>query len=197
LVSESSVGSSNRRVEALVGAEAFKSFAAERSLVNELSSSLKSPRDQVATRVADLVANLKSAERKIAEFEASAVREQIPAILAQAGPVGKFTGIIETVSGVSSVDDLRNLVTGVREKAQSTKTVIALGAIIDNKPAVIVATTDSSRTEGAKAGQLAKIAAGILGGGGGGRDDIAQGGGTDASQLASSLQAIISELNNL
>lgn len=197
LVSESSVGSSNRRVEALVGAEAFKSFAAERSLVNELSSSLKSPRDQVVTRVADLVANLKSAERKIAEFEASAVREQIPAILAQAAPVGKFTGIIETVSGVSSVDDLRNLVTGVREKVQSTNSIIALGAIIDNKPAVIVATTDSSRAEGAKAGQLAKIAAGILGGGGGGRDDIAQGGGTDASQLGISLQAIISELNKL
>jgi alanyl-tRNA synthetase len=197
LVSEASVGSSNRRVEALVGADAFQSFAAERSIVNELSSSLKSPRDQVAARVNDLVANLKAAERKIAEFEASAVREQIPAILAQAGPVGKFTGIIETITGVSSVDDLRNLVSGVREKVQSTNSVIALGAVIDGKPAVIVATTESSRAGGAKAGQLAKIAAGVLGGGGGGRDDMAQGGGTNATELGSSLEAIITELKNL
>ncbi|MEY4039173.1 MAG: hypothetical protein RLZZ52_41 [Actinomycetota bacterium] len=197
LVSESSVGSSNRRVEALVGADAFKSLAAERAIVHELSSSLKAPREQVTARVADLVSNLKAAERKIAEFEAAAVREQIPALVSQAAPVGAVTGIIETVSGVASVDDLRNLVTGVREKVQSTNTVIALGAVIDGKPAVIVATTESSRGAGAKAGALAKIAAAVLGGGGGGRDDMAQGGGTQADQLGAALEAILSELRSL
>lgn len=197
LVSEASVGSSNRRVEALVGADAFKSLAAERAIVHELSSSLKAPREQVTSRVADLVANLKAAERKIAEFEAAAVREQIPALVSQAAPVGKVTAIVETVTGVASVDDLRNLVTGVREKVQSTNTVIALGAVVDGKPAVIVATTEASRGEGAKAGALAKLAAGILGGGGGGRDDMAQGGGTNVAELGSALQAIISELRGL
>jgi alanyl-tRNA synthetase len=107
------------------------------------------------------------------------------------------TGIIETVTGVASVDDLRNLVTGVREKVQSTNTVIALGAVIDGKPAVIVATTETSRGAGAKAGALAKIAATVLGGGGGGRDDMAQGGGTQADQLSAALEAILSELRSL
>jgi alanyl-tRNA synthetase len=197
LVSESSVGSSNRRVEALVGADAFKSLAAERAIVHELSSSLKAPREQVTARVADLVSNLKAAERKIAEFEAAAVREQIPSLVSLAAPVGTVTGIIETVTGVASVDDLRNLVTGVREKVQSTNTVIALGAVIDGKPAVIVATTETSRGAGAKAGALAKIAATVLGGGGGGRDDMAQGGGTQADQLSAALEAILSELRSL
>ena len=197
LVSEASVGSSNRRVEALVGADAFKSLAAERAIVHELSSSLKAPRDQVTSRVADLVANLKAAERKIAEYESAAVREQIPTLVGQASPVGKVTAIVESVTGVASVDDLRNLVTGVREKVQSTNTVVALGAVIDGKPAVIVATTESSRSEGAKAGALAKLAAGILGGGGGGRDDMAQGGGTNLAELGSALEAIIAELRNL
>ncbi len=197
LVSEASVGSSNRRVEALVGADAFKSLAAERAIVHELSSSLKAPREQVTSRVADLVANLKAAERKIAEFEAAAVREQIPSLVGKAAPVGKVTAIVETVTGVASVDDLRNLVTGVREKVQSTNTVIALGAVVDGKPAVIVATTEASRAEGVKAGALAKLAAGILGGGGGGRDDMAQGGGTNVAELGSALQAILSELRGL
>ena len=197
LVSESSVGSSNRRVEALVGADAFKSLAAERAIVHELSSSLKAPREQVTTRVADLVASLKAAERKIAEFEAAAVREQIPALVGKAAPVGNVTAIVETVTGVASVDDLRNLVTGVREKVQATNTVIALGAVVDGKPAVIVATTESSRAAGAKAGALAKLAASILGGGGGGRDDMAQGGGTNVNELASALQAILAELRSL
>jgi alanyl-tRNA synthetase len=197
LVSEASVGSSNRRVEALVGADAFKSLAAERAIVHELSSSLKAPREQVTARVADLVANLKAAERKIAEFEAAAVREQIPALVAKAAPAGKVTAIIESVTGVASVDDLRNLVTGVREKVQSTNSVIALGSVIDGKPAVIVATTESSRQDGAKAGSLAKVAAGVLGGGGGGRDDMAQGGGTNADALDAALSAVAAELRNL
>lgn len=197
LVSEASIGSSNRRVEALVGADAFKSLAAERAIVHELSSSLKAPREQVTSRVADLVANLKAAERKIAEFEAAAVREQIPSLVGKAAPVGKVTAIVETVTGVASVDDLRNLVTGVREKVQSTNTVIALGAVVDGKPAVIVATTEASRGAGVKAGSLAKLAAGILGGGGGGRDDMAQGGGTNVAELGPALQAILSELRGL
>lgn len=196
LVSESSVGSSNRRVEALVGADAFKSLAAERAIVHELSSSLKAPREQVTARVADLVTSLKAAERKIAEFEAAAVREQIPSLVSKAAPVGSVTGIIETVTGIASVDDLRNLVTGVREKVQSTNTVIALGAVIDGKPAVIVATTEAARGAGVKAGALAKLAANTLGGGGGGRDDMAQGGGTNAEQLGAALEGILSELRS-
>lgn len=197
LVSESSVGSSNRRIEALVGADAFKSLAAERAIVHELSSSLKAPREQVTSRVAELVSSLKAAERKIAEFEAAAVRELIPSLVATAAPVGSLTAIVETVSAVTSVDDLRNLVTGVREKVQGTNSVIALGAVIDGKPAVIVATTDSSRAAGAQAGALAKLAANTLGGGGGGRDDMAQGGGTQADQLPAALEAILAQLRNL
>lgn len=191
------MGSSNRRVEALVGADAFKSLAAERAIVHELSSSLKAPREQVTTRVADLVANLKAAEKKIAEFEAAAVREQIPQLVSSAAPVGPVTAIVESIGGLATVDDLRNLVTGVREKVQSTNTVVALGAVIDGKPAVIVATTEASRAAGAKAGALAKIAAGVLGGGGGGRDDMAQGGGTNAAELGAALESILAELRSL
>jgi alanyl-tRNA synthetase len=197
LISESSVGSSNRRVEALVGADAFKSLAAERAIVHELSSSLKAPRDQVITRVADLMTSLKAAERKIAEFEAAAVREQIPALVNAAAPAGNVTAIVESVSGVASVDDLRNLVTGVREKVQSTNTVIALGAVVEDKPVVIVATTEAARDKGAKAGALAKLAAGVLGGGGGGRDDLAQGGGANTDQLPTALDAVLAELRSL
>src|SRR6478736_1618361 len=48
LVGESSVGASNRRIEALVGLDAFRELAAERAIVSQLTSSLKTPRDQLA-----------------------------------------------------------------------------------------------------------------------------------------------------
>jgi alanyl-tRNA synthetase len=196
IVSEASVGSSNRRIESLVGADAFRSLAVERTIVSELSASLKSPRDEVTTRVADLVSNLKAAERKIAEFEAAAVRELVPTLVAAAGTAGAFTVVVDTVSSLASVDDLRNLANGVRDKLQASSAVVALGTVIDGKPSVIVATTEAARSGGAKAGALAKIAAGILGGGGGGRDDMAQGGGTKPEMLDAALQAILGELRS-
>jgi alanyl-tRNA synthetase len=194
IVSEASVGSANRRIESLVGLEAFTSLAAERAIVSELSASLKSPRDQVATRVADLISSLKTAEKRIAEFESQAVREQIPALLAKAAPVGNVTGIVEQITGVSSADELRDLVSGIRDHVQAQAAVIALGTIIEGKPSVIVATTELARSSGVKAGVLAKAAASVLGGGGGGRDDMAQGGGSNPDQLGAALVGILNDL---
>jgi alanyl-tRNA synthetase len=190
ITAESSVGSSNRRIEAFVGQDAFRSLVVERSIVAELSASLKAPRDQVTARVSELVASLKQAERRVAEFEARLLREQVPSLVAASAQLGSVSAIVTSVEGVSTSDDLRGLVTAVRDKVQSEPFVIALGSIIDGKPAVIVATTEGSRQVGVVAGPLAKVAADVLGGGGGGRDDMAQGGGSDASKLLDALTAV-------
>jgi alanyl-tRNA synthetase len=190
LVSETSVGSANRRIESLVGYEAFQDLAAERAIVNELSSNLKTPRDQLGTRIGDLLASLKAAEKRIAQFEAAALSERVPALVASGHTVGKVTLVAQNVGAVASSDELRSLVTSVRERLGNVASVVALAADVSGKPAVIVATNDASRGEGVKAGALAKLAAGILGGGGGGKDDIAQGGGSDVSAIGAALDAI-------
>ncbi len=194
LVSESSIGSSNRRVESLVGIEAFKDLAAERAIVNELTSSLKTPRENLPERIADLVASLKAAEKRIAEFESAALVERVPALLAAATRVGAVTALLQNVGALGSSDDLRTLVTTARGRLGSDAAVVALAAVVAGKPAVIVATNDAARAAGAKAGALAKLAAGILGGGGGGKDDLAQGGGSDVDAIGRALDAISSAL---
>ncbi|MCU1580866.1 MAG: alanine--tRNA ligase, partial [Microbacteriaceae bacterium] len=70
LVSETSVGSSNRRIESLVGIEAFRDLATERAIVSQLTSNLKTPREQLPERISELVASLKAAEKRISEYEA-------------------------------------------------------------------------------------------------------------------------------
>jgi alanyl-tRNA synthetase len=194
LISESSVGSSNRRVEALVGADAFQSLAAERAIVSELSANLKAPRDQVVTRIAELNASLKAAEKKIADYESRAVRELVPSLVSQKAVIGPHVAVIAFVPNIVRVDDLRELATVVRDHLQSESGIVALASVIDGKPSVIVGTTDAARHNGAKAGVLAKVAAGVLGGGGGGRDDMAQCGGTDATRVDEALAAISAEL---
>lgn len=190
LVGESSVGASNRRVEALVGLDAFRSLAAERAIVSQLTSTLKTPRDQLPARIAELTANLKSAEKKIAALEAKALGDRLPALAAAAAPVGAQVVVAESIGTAGSADDVRSLALQVRDRLGAQAAVVALGAEVNGRAIVIVATNDGARSAGAKAGVLAKAAAAVLGGGGGGRDDVAQGGGTDASALPSALLAV-------
>ncbi len=194
LVSEASVGSSNRRVEALVGTAAFQQFALERALVNELTTNLKAPREELVGRVADLLDQLKGAEKRIAQFEADRMRERVPALAAAAVHVGSTVAVLEQVGAVGSADDLRLLASEVRDRLQAQPAVVAIGGIVDGKAAVIVATTVAAREAGFSAGAFAKRAAGILGGGGGGRDDMAQGGGPAVDQLGAALADIRSHL---
>ncbi|WP_019180668.1 alanine--tRNA ligase [Microbacterium yannicii] len=190
LVGESSVGASNRRVEALVGLDAFRSLAAERALVSQLTTTLKTPREQLPARIAELTASLKAAEKKIAAFEAKALGDRLPALAASASRVGSTALVAESLGAASSADDVRSLALQVRERLGSDAAVVALGAEVNGRPVVIVATNDAARAAGAKAGPLAKTAAAVLGGGGGGRDDVAQGGGTDASALPAALASV-------
>ncbi len=194
LVGEASIGSTNRRVEALVGVDAFASFAAERALVAELTSSLKTPRDALPARIAEILEQLKSAEKSIANYRAAQVRERVPALVATAVALGSVTAVIDNVGSLDSVDSLRQLVTDVRDRLGTVASVVALGAEVDGKAAVIVATSPLARDGGAHAGNLAKQAAGILGGGGGGRDDLAQGGGGNVDLIAAALDDISTAL---
>jgi alanyl-tRNA synthetase len=196
LVSESSVGSTNRRVEALVGLEAFRDLAAERAIVSQLTSSLKTPREQLPERITSLVEQLKAAEKKIAAFEAQKLSGRIPALVENATRVGAYRAVIEDLGELAAVDELRSLATSVRERLGSDAAVVALAARVDGKPSVIVATNQAGRDAGAKAGALAKQAAATLGGGGGGKDDLAQGGGSDVPAIGAALTGIIETLRS-
>ncbi|WP_213814691.1 alanine--tRNA ligase [Glaciihabitans sp. dw_435] len=190
LTSESSIGSTARRIESLVGLDAFRDLTTERAIVSQLTSSLKTPREQLPDRIADLVANLKSAEKRIAQYEAAELADRVPALVATASRVGNVRLVVQNVGSVNTPDDLRSLATTVRDRLGSDAAVIALAADVAGKPAVIVATNDAARSTGVRAGVLAKLAAGILGGGGGGKDDLAQGGGSDLAAIPTALDAI-------
>ena len=194
LISESSVGASNRRVESLVGFEAFQNFAAERAIVQELSSNLKTPRADLVQRVAELGAQLKTAEKKIAQLQAAQLGERIPELIAQAERVGDVKLVSASLGTVGSGDDVRGLATDIRDRVQAEAAVVVLAAEVADKPVLIAATTQGARDAGVRAGDLVKTGARILGGGGGGKPDLAQGGGTDVTQIDDALLALREQL---
>lgn len=194
LVSESSVGSSNRRVEAMVGREAFRELSAERALVSQLTGALKTPREQLPEKIQELVNNLKTAEKKIAAFESQALSEKIPGLVEKAALLGTIRVVAQNVGELGSGDDLRALVTGVRERLGADAAVTALTATVAGRPLVIVGTNQAARDAGIAAGALVKIASGVLGGGGGGKPDLAQGGGSNPEAIPAALAAITEQI---
>ena len=194
ITGESSVSASSRRVEALVGSDAFRQLAAERALVAEISQSLKTPRELLVPRVQELAADLKQAQRRIHEFEQAKLAQRVPELAAGATAEGGIAVVTAQLEAVGSVDDLRGLVAQVRERLGSESAVVALAAVIGEKPMVVIGTNEAARASGAKAGELVKTAAGVLGGGGGGKPDMAQGGGSDAGRIDEALAAVRAQL---
>lgn len=190
LISESSVGATNRRVESLVGIEAFRSFAAERAIVQQLTSGLKVGQDELVAKISDLGEQLRRAEKKIAALELEKLAQRVPQLVAAASQAGSVQLVAENIGQVASGDDVRQLAQQVRERLGSADAVVALAAEAAGKPLVIVATTDGARAAGVRAGDLAKLAAQVLGGGGGGKPDLAQGGGSDVAKIPQALAAV-------
>jgi alanyl-tRNA synthetase len=189
ITGESSVGSGVRRVEAFVGIEAFRYLAKERSLVMGLSEALKVQPDQLPDRVSKLLAQLKAAEKQIADLKNQTVLADVSSIVAKSHDMWGVGYIAHRADGVSG-NDLRTLALEVRNRLQNTPAVVAVvGGAVD-KPSVVIVTTQGARDRGLNAGDLVRVASETLGGRGGGKDDIAQGGGSDGARAEDALKAV-------
>jgi alanyl-tRNA synthetase len=189
LTGESSVGSGVRRVEAFVGIEAFRYLAKERSLVLELSDALKVQPEQLPDRINKLVAQLKEAEKRIADLRNQTVLSDVGSIVAKSHDMWGVGYIAHQADGLSG-NDLRSLALEIRNRVQNTASVVALvGGPVD-KPSVVIVTTQGARDRGLDASELVRVASETLGGRGGGKADIAQGGGTDGSRAEDALKAV-------
>ena len=191
LLGESSIGSGVRRVEALVGLDAYSHLTKESLIVSQLADVLKARPDELAGRVESIVGRLRDAERQIAAIRAQAVLGQAAALVAGARDVGGVRLIAHDAGVDVSGDDLRTLALDLRGRlGDAAGSVVALTAVAKDRPVVVVATNGPARDAGIRAGDLVKAAATALGGGGGGKPDLAQGGGTDASAIPAALSAV-------
>jgi alanyl-tRNA synthetase len=190
LTGESSVGSGSRRLEALVGLDAFHHLARERALVATLTEVLKTRPEELPDRVSGIVARLREAEKELAALRQGQLLAAAPRLAAAAERVGPARLVLHDAGEVGSVDDLRALALDVRARLGEDGAVVVIGGVAKQRPHVLVATNAGARAAGLRAGELARAAATALGGGGGGKDDVAQGGGTDPSALPAGLAAV-------
>ena len=190
LLTEQSVGSGNRRVEALVGLDSFNHLAAERTLVNQLTSLLKVQSSaELPEKINQTLAKLKSAEKELEKLRREKLQAEAAKLIETAQTIGQVR-VLAHHAGELDANGVRSLVLDLRSRFGSEPAVVAVTGVANNRPVVIVATNEGAREAGVKAGALVRVAAGVLGGGGGGKDDIAQGGGQDAAKVNEALDTI-------
>ncbi|MFT4008555.1 MAG: alanine--tRNA ligase [Nocardioidaceae bacterium] len=187
---ESSVGSGSRRIEAYTGVEGFRYLARERDVVQQLTTLLKAQPDDVVGRVGDLVERLRAAEKEIERVRTERLLASAGAFAAQAEDLGGVLFVGRHVEGATA-GDARTLALDIRGRLETGRAgVVAIVGSVDGKPSIVIAVNEAARDLGLKAGDLVKLATAELGGRGGGKDDVAQGGGTDATKADAALEQV-------
>ena len=190
LLGEASIGAGVRRVEALVGTDAYDFLAREHVLVAQLAETVKARPEELVERVGGILARLREAEKEISALKAGQLLQIAGSLADGAQDVHGVAVVAHHAPDGASADDLRKLALDVRARLGARPAVVAVGAAAGGRPVVVIATNEGSRALGLKAGELVRAAARTLGGGGGGKDDVAQGGGTDPSALPAALAEI-------
>ncbi len=187
LLSESSIGAGVRRVEALVGADAFSYLAREHILLNSLTEIVKGARvEELPERISDLLNRLKVIERELADIKSKKALASVNSLSKNFELIGSINSLMAQVDNDISGDDLRTMALDLRNRHANS--AVALLSINGHRVVLVVAVGSQAVASGIKAGALVKIGSAILGGGGGGKDDFAQGGGSDVSKIISAVE---------
>ncbi|MDQ3481529.1 MAG: alanine--tRNA ligase [Actinomycetota bacterium] len=190
LLGESSIGSGVRRVEALVGADAYRFLAREHVLVAQLTEALKVRPEELPERVNDLVERLRAAEKEIDRVRVLSLLSRAGELATTAREVFGVQYVGHFADGASGAD-VRKLALDIRGRMTSDQpAVVSVIGATDGKPSVVIALNDAARDWGLRAGALVRVAATALGGSGGGKDDVAQGGGTRSDQAPTALEHV-------
>src|SRR4051794_5549372 len=194
LLHEASIGSGVRRVEALVGADAYRFLAREHVLVNQLSEALKARPEELPERVSDIVERLRAAEKELEKVRVGQLLSRAGELATGAEQVGGAALVATRAPGAGG-GDVRTLALDVRGRLPVGQPggVVVIGDA-DGKVSVVAAVNDEARGRGFSANELVRAVGPVLGGKGGGKDDVAQGGGTDPSRIDEALALVRSEV---
>ena len=182
VLGEASIGAGVRRVEGLVGLDAFRFLARESALVSQLSEQLKAPRELLPERISAVVARLRDAERDLQRLRAARLLESAGEIASGAEDIAGTSLVAHRVPDGTESDDIRKLALDVRGRMPADRPAVAMVVGVPaDRPVVVIAVNEAGRGLGLAAGTLVGAAARALGGGGGGKPDVAQGGGAPLS----------------
>lgn len=194
IISESSVGSNSRRIEAVTSMGAIEYVDERLAQLDEVAAALKVRPSAVADRVEQLQQDLRTANHKLEAALTGAGSNQVAEALKSAVQLNGYSCVIAKLEGLSG-KELRSAWDGIRDASdgQPVACVIA-SATADGKVSLLAGATDSAVAAGFSAGDIVKEIAELVGGRGGGKPAMAQAGGSNAAGIDAALEAAKTKL---
>ena len=177
IISEGSIGSGTRRIEAVTGLQAVERTLATHDLLARAAGSLKAEPEALIDAIDRLQERLKLIERERDSLRHAALEAQAVALLSRADGDSLISEIPEC-----SADELRSLAGNLLRRGSLR--VVVVGSILEGKVAVAVATDGSLNAK-----DFVRDLGGLIGGGGGGSQELAVAGGKNPEGLADALSA--------
>jgi alanyl-tRNA synthetase len=183
IISEGSIGSNTRRIEAVTGAESVRRSLEMGATITAVAGVLKAEPDTIIEALERALERAKAAERERDALRSSQLEAQAASLATDAEG-----GILVTHVEAVGADDLRQMAGSIRQRG-SLK-VVVLGSSLDGKVAIAVATDETIDAVG-----IVKEIGGLISGGGGGSPRLAVAGGKKPEGLSAALDAARASLH--
>jgi len=187
IVSETSIGTGLRRIEAVTGRGAESFFYDRLSSLETVAQELDSSPDEVQERLRVLKAELATERKRTLQLEEKLALGIVDSLVKKAKKYDGVTVVAAKVPALSS-STLREMGDVLRERLGSA--VIVLGTVVNDRPSFVAMVTPDLVDKGFHAGEIVKQVAMVTGGSGGGKAHLAQAGGKDKAKLDEALKAV-------
>ncbi len=188
IMSEASVASGTRRIEAVCGMESLDALRALEQISILAAAAAKTTPSDLVRRVGQLVEEIRSEARAKEALEGKLARLRAIELLSGAKDVNGVK-VLAAKLDEKTVDGLRAISDSLRDREAGLVCVLA-GVTDENKIVIVAACGKLAVARGAHSGNIVKQVAGLCGGGGGGKPDSASAGGNDVSRLDAALDAV-------
>ena len=187
IVSESSIGSGVRRIEAVVSKAAEAYVLDQQDLVGSLAETLAAKPAELGERVERLQHDVRDMQKALADIKARLAGSDAATYVERAEDLGgkSFVG---AVVAEANAEALKHLGAAIRAKMPSG--VVALAGTDGGTVSLLVSASDDVVKAGVHAGNLLKLAAPLVDGRGGGGPGAAQGGGKNVAGAPAAVEAI-------
>ena len=191
IVSESSIASGVRRIEALTGTGAIEWYKEREKLLNEASMAAKTNPEEISSKIAEMADELKKTRRELEEIKVKELKNSVNDIIQKASDISGIKVLAERMDGLD-INGLRNTADMIKSKLGSSVVILASG--MDGKVNLIVSATKDAVEKGIHCGKIIGEAAKAAGGGGGGRPDMAQAGGKDVNGIDKAIEIALNKV---
>jgi len=191
IVNETGIASGIRRIEAITGFTAYEFDKNKESQINQISDLVRSDPSKVVDKILQILEQQKKLEKQISIFQKQLAGNQSDDLLKDVKEINGIKLLSAKIEGVE-IKDLRDIVDKIKHKL--IKAVVILALVKDNKIS-LVSGVSKNLTDVYHAGEILKHVALQINGKGGGRPDMAQGGGTNISNLDKALESVEQLIN--